>query len=98
MLTLTQLIYLHPGEERAFDEFEAVALRVLASYGGEVLLRLRPTPDSVIAHGIEVPYEVHVIRMPDEDALARFSRDEERQRVLHLKEGAVRASILVKGT
>jgi hypothetical protein len=98
MVVLTQLIYLHPGKHEVFEEFERHALALLAKHRGELLLRLRPTPESVIASQIEVPYEIHLVRFESADDFAQFTQDDERQRFLHLKDEAVRASWLVQGT
>lgn len=98
MIVLTQLVYVRPGREATFDEFEAVALPLVAKHGGSVMLRLRPGAEAVIEAGIEVPYEVHVVSFPDDAAFARFAADEERQRFLRLKEESVRSALLVKGT
>jgi uncharacterized protein (DUF1330 family) len=90
MVLITQLVYVHPGEEAVFDQFEAVALPLIAKHGGELLLRLRPTPETVVAGSIDVPYEIHLVRFPSDEAFSRFAADEERRNVLHLKEAAVR--------
>jgi uncharacterized protein (DUF1330 family) len=98
MVIVTQLVYVRPGREGTFDEFEAIAIPLIAKYGGELLLRLRPTPESVVARSIDVPYEVHLVRFPSDEALDRFAADEERQRALHLKDDAVQSSLVVRGT
>jgi len=98
MMFITQLVYVNPGQERVFDEFEAIALPLIDKYGGELLLRLRPTDADVIARSIELPYEIHLVRFSSDEAFARFASDEERQRVLHLKNASVRSSLLVRGT
>jgi uncharacterized protein (DUF1330 family) len=98
MLFITQLVYVHPGQESVFDEFEAVALPLVDKYGGELLLRLRPTHEQVIAGSIELPYEIHLVRFPSDEAFSRYAADEERQRFLHLKNASVRSSLLVRGT
>jgi uncharacterized protein (DUF1330 family) len=98
MIVLTQLVYVQPGKEDVFEAFERIALPLIAKHGGELLLRVRPTQDSVLASQIEVPYEIHLVRFDNEQDLARFSQDDERQRFLHLKEEAVRATWLVKGS
>jgi hypothetical protein len=43
-------------------------------------------------------HEIHFVRFNNEDDFAKFSEDDERQQVLHLKDQSVRAVILVKGT
>ena len=98
MIYLTQLVYVQQGEEQAFREFEDVVLPLLANYGGELLLRLRPTAESVLTASIEVPYELHFLRFESEEGLDRYGRDEARKRVLELKERSLRATLLVKGT
>jgi hypothetical protein len=98
MLYLTQLVYLNDGEERTFQAFEDVVIPLISKYRGELLLRVRPNPESIISAGIEVPYEIHVVSFESEDDFQRFSQDEERQRALHLKNASVRSSLLVRGT
>lgn len=91
MVVITQLIYLHPGKEIVFDEFEAMAIPLIGKHGGELLLRLRPTQDGVIAGSIDVPYEIHLVRFPSDVALASFTADPERRRASSSEErlGAV---------
>jgi uncharacterized protein (DUF1330 family) len=98
MLYLTQFVYLNEGQERTFHAFEDVAIPLISKYRGELLLRVRPNPESIISAVVEVPYEIHVVRFESEDDFRRFSEDEERQRVLHLKNASVRSSLLVRGT
>ena len=98
MLYLTQLVYVKDGEERTFEAFENIAIPLIPKYRGELVLRIRPNPESIISAGIEVPYEIHVVRFESEDDFQRYSQDEERKRALHLKNASVRSAILVKGT
>lgn len=97
MIYLTQLVYVHPGKEDVFHQFEDVAIPLIAKHGGELVLRLRPTAESVVSYAGEVPYEVHIVRFENEEAFARFAKDDERQRFLHLKNESIRTSLLVKG-
>jgi uncharacterized protein (DUF1330 family) len=96
MIFVTQLVYVHAGKESVFDEFETVAIPLIAKHGGELLLRLRPTADSVVARSIDLPYEIHLVRFPNDEALASFAADGERQRFLHLKDDSVRSSLIVR--
>jgi uncharacterized protein (DUF1330 family) len=97
MIYLTQLIFLNPEEEAVFEEFESRAILLIARYGGKLLLRLRPDVSSVIEAGMEIPYEIHLVSFPDEDAFTRFKADPERQQFLHLKEQSVSSSMLIGG-
>jgi len=98
MIVLTQLIYVYPGKEQAFEEFEAIVLPLLPQYGGELLFRIRPEAATFIAGSREMPYEIHLVSFDTKAGLAGYSNDELRQRFLHLKNESVRSSILVEGT
>ena len=97
MIYLTQLIYLKEGQEKVFDEFENVAIPLISKYNGRLLLRIRPREDSFIANGIDKPYEIHFVEFDSEQDFVNFTRDEERMKVLHLKEKSIKSSILVHG-
>jgi uncharacterized protein (DUF1330 family) len=98
MVYVTQLVYVREGREATFQEFEAVVLPLLAKYGGELLLRLRPDAASKIEGSQDLPYELHVVRFANEDDLSRYTNDEERQRLLRLKDESVSFSLVIKGT
>ncbi|MBL9012757.1 MAG: hypothetical protein JNL83_01185 [Myxococcales bacterium] len=97
MVYLTQLVYVVPGGEAAFHEFEDLVLPRMGLYGGELVLRLRPDAAAKIGGTGETPYEVHVVRFETEDGLARFAHDEVRQRALHLKDRSVRQVVVIRG-
>ena len=97
MITVTQLIYINPGQEEMFDEFEAVAIPLIAKYNGRLLFRVRPPKDSIIEATIDAPYEIHLVEFDSEDDLAAFMKDETRRSFLHLKEKAIKAAVLIKG-
>jgi uncharacterized protein (DUF1330 family) len=95
MIYLTQLIYLNEGQEEVFNEFEAMAIPLIAKYDGALLLRVKP--GQVIEASIEVPFELHFISFPTETEFTAFMKDETRKSFLQLKEQSVRTSILVSG-
>ena len=97
MIHLTQLIYLKPGQEKVFDQFEDVAIPIIAKYSGRMLLRLRPGEDAVIESSIDKPYEIHLVEFEKEEDFQNFMKDEERKKFFHLKEQSISSSILVKG-
>ncbi|HEY8510791.1 MAG TPA: DUF1330 domain-containing protein [Cyclobacteriaceae bacterium] len=97
MIYITQLIYIIPGQEDAFDEFESVAMPIIPKYNGRLLLRIRPDDKAFIDYSIEKPYEIHLVEFESEQDLGNFMRDEERKKFLHLKEQSIRSSVLYKG-
>jgi hypothetical protein len=97
MVYITQLIYIIDGQENVFNQFEDVAIPIIAKYNGRLLLRVRPDDHSFIGPQVEKPYEIHLVEFNAENDFENFMRDEERKKFLHLKEKSIRASILFKG-
>ena len=98
MIWLTQLIYIKEGEEQAFDTFEAVAIPLISKHRGKLLMRYRPQAEDVIDGTLEQPYEIHLVTFDDEADLRACFKDEERKKMLHLKEQSVREVVLIKGS
>jgi hypothetical protein len=97
MIYLTQLVYVVPGKENVFDEFEGIAIPLIAKYNGKLLLRVRPQVDDYIEANMEEPYEIHLVIFDNESDFENFGRDEERKKFLHLKEESIRSVLLIKG-
>jgi hypothetical protein len=98
MIYITQLIYIRPGKEAEFDAFEDVAIPLIGKYNGELMLRLRPSPENFIGPVSDPPYEVHLVRFNEEADFERFKADKEREKFLHLKNEAVRDILMIKST
>ncbi len=97
MIYITQLVYIKEGQEKIFDEFEAVAIPTISKYNGKLLLRIRPEENDFIEHHIDKPYEIHLVEFDAEQDFKKFMNDEERKKFLHLKEQSIRSVILIKG-
>jgi uncharacterized protein (DUF1330 family) len=98
MIYITQLIYIIEGQEKIFDEFESIAIPTILKYNGKLLMRVRPTVNNFIESHIDKPYEIHFVEFETEQDFDNFMKDEERKKFLHLKEQAIKTSILIKGT
>ena len=97
MIHITQLIYIVPGQERTFDQFEDIAIPIISKYNGRLLLRVRPDHRSFVECRIEKPYEIHFVEFDSEHDFENFKKDEERRRFLHLKEQSIKESIMFLG-
>ena len=97
MIYVTQLIYIVPGQEKTFDEFESVAIPIISKYNGRMLFRVRPDNGAYIQHQVDKPYEIHLVEFDSEQDFENFMKDEERKSFLHLKEKSIEMSILIKG-
>ncbi|UII19872.1 DUF1330 domain-containing protein [Fulvivirga ligni] len=98
MIYITQLIFVKPGKEEIFLEFESKVLPLLQKHGGEITYRVRPEKESFIDHTEgETPYEIHFVTFPSEADLQGYMKDDSRLKFMHLKEESVRSTLLVKG-
>jgi hypothetical protein len=48
MFYVAQLVYVYSGKETTFHRFEDVAIPLIAKYGGQLLLRIRPNAETVV--------------------------------------------------
>ncbi len=97
MIYITQLIYLKEGKQDIFNQFEELAIPIIAKYNGQLLLRVRPEEHSYIQSSIDKPNEIHFISFPSEADFDNFKMDNERKSFLHLKEESIQSAILVQG-
>ena len=97
MIFITQLIYIVKGQEQVFNEFENIAIPTISKYNGRLLFRIRPTESSFVESNIEKPYEIHLVEFATQQDFENFKQDEERKQFLHLKEQAIKTSILIQG-
>jgi uncharacterized protein (DUF1330 family) len=97
MIYITQLIYIIPGQEKTFNEFESVAIPIISKYNGRLLFRVRPSEDAFVESHSDKPYEIHLVEFDSEQDFQNFTKDDERRKFLHLKEQSIKTSILYKG-
>jgi uncharacterized protein (DUF1330 family) len=98
MIYYTQLIYIKLGREEVFHKFEDAVLPLLKKYGGELLYRLRPGKDSVIASVGDLPYEIHIVSFENKEGFEGYRNDPERMNSMELKNESVERILLIEGT
>ena len=98
MIYVTQLIYIVPGQEKTFDQFESVAIPLISKYNGRMLFRVRPNDGAFIERQWDRPYEIHLVEFDSQQDFENFKMDEERKKFLHLKEQSIKSSIMIQGT
>lgn len=87
-------IWIHKGQEAAFEAFERKAAQRMARHGGRIERAIR-TIQSGEAPGTEslAPYEVHIASFPDKAAAEAYAADPETQGV-----DGERAAIIARTT
>lgn len=64
-------LWIHPGQEAAFEAFEREAVRIMRRHGGRIDSAVRVTP----AGAGDPPFEVHVVSFPDRAAADSYASD-----------------------
>jgi len=93
-LTLVASLYLHPGREREFEQFEAAAGEIMLRYGGAIERRI----GVALSGGEDLPHEVHVVSFPDERSFQGYRTDPDLQALADLRALAIRRTVLWFGS
>jgi hypothetical protein len=75
MIYITQLIYIVPGQEKIFNQFEDIAIPIIPKYNGQLLLRVRPNDNSFIEYHIDKHFEIHFVEFDTEQDFENFKQD-----------------------
>jgi hypothetical protein len=67
-------LWIHPGQEAAFDAHEREAARIMARHGGRIDRAVRLTPTSARS-GEERPFELHLVSFPDQASYEAYKAD-----------------------
>ena len=94
---LTQLIFINPGKEQVFMEFEDFVLPLMEKYRGKMLYRIRPGKNNFVHAEGDHPYEIHFLSFESEEDFSAYMKDNTRLQWIHLKQESVQWTILVKG-
>jgi hypothetical protein len=68
-------LWIHPGQEAAFDAFEREAARIMARHKGRIDNAVRMTPPDGAGPNDATPYEIHVVSFPDRAAAEAYASD-----------------------
>lgn len=83
-------LYVNPGFESEFIEYESKVLPLLEKYSGKLNLRFRPVGDSSSVSGLkELPYEVHIISFASIADFESFKIDTDRKKFQYLADRSV---------
>jgi uncharacterized protein (DUF1330 family) len=74
--SLVVSLWIHTGQEAAFEAFEREAARCMASHGGRIDAAVRTaTNGSAAGPADAVAYEVHIVSFPDKAAAEAYGND-----------------------
>ncbi len=83
-VTIVAALYIHPGREAEFEQFETAAESIMGRYGGRLERRIGfPT-------SADQPHEVHIVTFPDQQAFEKYRADADLQALADLRARAIR--------
>jgi uncharacterized protein (DUF1330 family) len=85
-LTIVAALFIHPGREAEFEQFETAAESIMQRYGGRLERRMGfpAVADS------NQPQEVHIVTFPDQQSFDRYRTDGDLQALAELRARAIR--------
>ena len=87
-------LWIHPGQEEAFEAFEREAARNMARHGGRIDQAVRltgaPADDAT-------PYELHVVSFPDEAAVQAYANDPATRALLSQRAQIIARTVVMTG-
>jgi uncharacterized protein (DUF1330 family) len=93
-LVIVAALFVHPGHEKEFEQFETAAESIMHRHGGRLERRIavasRANPDQ--------PHEVHIVTFPDEASFARYRADADLQTLAELRTRAIRQTTIWMGS
>ncbi|MFY0687159.1 MAG: DUF1330 domain-containing protein [Cyclobacteriaceae bacterium] len=98
MLYITQLIYIKPGKEELFLEFENKVIPLMGRYTGKIIQRIRPTEESFVSGEEKRPYEIHIVSFDSDEDFMAYARNPERNQFMYLKDQSVEEILMFKGS
>jgi antibiotic biosynthesis monooxygenase (ABM) superfamily enzyme len=68
-------LWIHPGQEAAFEAFEREAARIMARHGGQIDYAVRMSPLEGAGPNDATPHEIHAVSFPDKAAADAYAGD-----------------------
>lgn len=90
-MLLTAILWANPGQEKLLVEYEDAVLALIPKHGGRVIERVRAEKPG------DGPYEVQLIELPDDDALAEYMIDPVRVALADVHKKAIARTEVLRG-
>lgn len=90
---LVVALFVNPGHEAEFEQFESAAAMIMRRHGGAVERRIRCMPHV----GDNPPHEVHIVVFPDEQSFERYRNDPDLRTLADLRTRAIRQTMIWRG-
>ncbi len=85
-------LWIHAGQEAAFEAFEREAARIMAKHGGRIERAIR-----IVGLKADAPFEVHVVSFPDRAASDSYANDPETETLRAGRAGIIARTKILEG-
>jgi uncharacterized protein (DUF1330 family) len=79
-------LFIHPGQEAEFHQFETEAARVMQKYGGRIERVIRPT---ISTSSASLPHEIHIVAFPSLERFEAYRNDPDLAKLAPLRQSAI---------
>jgi len=93
-LMLVVSLFIHPGREVEFRQFETEAARVMKKYGGQIAHVIRPTGSGQSGSS---PHEIHIVSFPSLESFEAYRGDPDLARLAPLRQAAIARTEVIVG-
>jgi antibiotic biosynthesis monooxygenase (ABM) superfamily enzyme len=90
-------LWIHPGQEAAFDAFEQEAARLMARHKGRIDHAIRMTSLEGAGSNDATPYETHVVSFPDKAAWEAYGQDPETLKLREKRSQIISRTAIMQG-
>lgn len=93
-LILVASLFIHPGREVEFRQFETEAARIMKKYGGHIERAIRPT---VSGQSGSSPHEIHIVSFPSLEQFEAYRGDPDLAKFTPLRQVAIARTEIITG-
>jgi len=91
---LVTSLFIHPGQEVEFRQFETEAARVMKKYEGRIEQVIRPSASVPLGSS---PYEIHIVSFPSMEQFEAYRGDVELAKLAPLRQSTIARTEIVIG-
>lgn len=87
-------LWIHPGQEAAFEAFERDAARIMERHGGRIDSAVRIAP----GREADAPFEVHIVSFPSRAMAESYAADRETAGLMALRAEIIAQTDVIEGS
>ena len=87
-------LFIHPGRESEFRQFETEASRIMQKYGGRIERVIRSTASAQPSFS---PYEIHIVSFPSLERFEAYRGDPDLAQLASLRQSAIARTEVIIG-